>query len=136
MYLVFDYLKTEDFKKTLKGVQLTIKALPKSINQAYKRILNKSKEYSTVQKILGIILAAGRPLTLSEMNIAVNIDESSQAIHDIDLEEEDDFKSRLRSWCGLFVSVYHGKIYFLHQTAREFLLANLPSSTTISTEPQ
>ncbi|PSN59028.1 purine and uridine phosphorylase [Corynespora cassiicola Philippines] len=136
VYLVFDYLKTEDFKKTIKGVQSSMETLPKNINQAYERILNKSKEHLMVRKALSIILAAGRPLTLSEMNLAVNIDESLQTIDDLDLEEEDDFKSRLRSWCGLFVSVYHGKIYFLHQTAREFLLANLPMPNTIPTESQ
>ncbi|KAF2181465.1 purine and uridine phosphorylase [Zopfia rhizophila CBS 207.26] len=136
VYLVFDYLKTEDFKKTPKGVESIIETLPKSINQAYERILNKSKEHWMVRKALGIILAAGRPLTLSEMNVAVNIDNTSQSIHNLDLEEEEDFKSRLRSWCGLFVSIYYGKIYFLHQTAREFLLVDLPSSTTIPTELQ
>ncbi|KAH8724299.1 hypothetical protein GQ44DRAFT_750330 [Phaeosphaeriaceae sp. PMI808] len=99
------YLWAKDFKKTPKG----------SINQAYERILNKSKEHLMVRKAL-------------EMNVA--------SVHDIDLEEEEDFKLRLRSWCGLFVSVYYGKIYFLHQTAREFLLANLPSSTTVPTEIQ
>ncbi|PSN59255.1 purine and uridine phosphorylase [Corynespora cassiicola Philippines] len=136
VYLVFDYLKTESFKKTVRGVQSSMKTLPKNINQAYERILNKSKEHVMVRKALSIILAAGRPLTLSEMNLAVNIDESLQTIDDLDIEEEHDFKSRLRSWCGLFVSVHHGKIYFLHQTAREFLLANLPMPNTIPIEPQ
>ncbi|KAH6975797.1 hypothetical protein EDB80DRAFT_740131, partial [Ilyonectria destructans] len=45
-----------------------------------------------------------------------------------------DFKSSLRSWCGLFVSIHHGKIYFLHQTAREFLLADLASPRTVPSE--
>lgn len=44
--------------------------------------------------------------------------------HELDLETERDFKSRLRSLCGLFVSVHHGKVYFIHQTAREFLSAD------------
>ena len=70
------------------------------------------------------------------MNVAVNIDNTSQSIHNLDLEEEEDFKLRLRSWCGLFVSIHHGKVYFLHQTAREFLLADLPSSTTVPRELQ
>jgi hypothetical protein len=42
--------------------------------------------------------------------------------------------SRLRSWCGLFVSVYHDRIYFLHQTAREFLLAERLSANAIQRE--
>ncbi|KAL6406253.1 Ankyrin repeat domain-containing protein 50 [Ilyonectria robusta] len=136
VYLVFDYLKTKDFKKTPKGVESAIAILPRSVNEAYEQILNKSKdeERPMVRKVLCIILAASRPLTLSEMNVAVNIDNTSQSIHDLDLEKEMDFKSSLRSWCGLFVLTHHGKIYFLHQTAREFLLADLASPTTVPSE--
>ncbi|KAH6977638.1 hypothetical protein EDB80DRAFT_265352 [Ilyonectria destructans] len=134
VYLVFDYLEKADFKKTLKGVESAIATLPRSINEAYEQILNKTKEDPMVRKVLSIILAASRPLTLSEMNLAVNIDYTSQSIHDLDLEDDEDFKTRLRSWCGLFVSIHQGSIYFLHQTAREFLLADLASPTTVSSE--
>ncbi|KAH7115490.1 hypothetical protein B0J13DRAFT_653898 [Dactylonectria estremocensis] len=121
----------EYFKKTVKGVESTIGTLPRSINEAYEQILNKSKEHAMARKALSIILAASRPLTVSEMNVAVNIDATLQSIHDLDLEDDEDFKSSLRSWCGLFVSIHHSKIYFLHQTAREFLLADLTSPTTL-----
>ena len=84
-----------------------------------------------VQKALSIILAASRPLTLTEMNVAINTDISSRSIEDLDLEREGDFKRRLRSWCGLFVLIYHSKVYFLHQTAREFLLANLSTPRNV-----
>ncbi|KUL82102.1 hypothetical protein ZTR_10071 [Talaromyces verruculosus] len=122
VFLVFDLLEKEHFKKTQRGIEATIELLPKSVNQAYEQILSKSKENSLVRKSLAIILAATRPLTISEMNIAVNIDDTVKSFKDLDLEEEKDFMLRLRSWCGLFISVYHDKIYFLHQTAREFLL--------------
>ena len=122
VYLVFDFLTTEDFKKTQKGVDSTIASLPTNIYEAYERILKKSKKDPMVRRALSMILAASRPLTLSEMNIALNVHKTSKSIHDLDLEEDEDFKSRLRTWCGLFISIHHDKVYFLHQTAREFLL--------------
>ncbi|KAI7759595.1 hypothetical protein LZL87_013996 [Fusarium oxysporum] len=134
VYLMFDYLEKDDFKKTLKGVESAIATLPRSINEAYEQILNKTNKDPMVRKALNIILAASRPLTISEMNVAVNIDYTSQSIHDLDLEDDEDFKRRLRSWCGLFVSIHQGSIYFLHQTAREFLLADLASPTAVSSE--
>ncbi|KAK7413535.1 hypothetical protein QQX98_007613 [Neonectria punicea] len=134
VYLVFDHLKTKHFKKTAKGIESAIEKLPETVNDAYDQILSKSKEPWLARKALCIILAASRPLTLSEMNVAMNIDNTSQSIHDLDLEEEKDFKSSLRSWCGLFVLTHYGKIYFLHQTAREFLLADLPSPITVPSE--
>jgi hypothetical protein len=139
VYLVFDFLKESDFKKTRKGVDDSIATLPETINQAYEKILSKSsKSYESaivVRKALSIILVASRPLTLSEMNIAVNTDINASSAEDLDLETERDFQVRLRSLCGLFVSVYHGKIYFLHQTAREFLLARPSPLTTAIPSP-
>jgi hypothetical protein len=41
---------------------------------------------------------------------------------DLDLEAEEDFKEALRNRCGLITSIEDDKIYFLHQTVREFLL--------------
>ncbi|KAL4959122.1 uncharacterized protein BDV14DRAFT_194052 [Aspergillus stella-maris] len=130
VHLVFNYLVEENFKKTPKGVESTLKVLPRSVNAAYEQILNRSKEYLVVRKALSIILAASRPLTLAEMNIAMSVDATSQCINDLDLEDEEDFKLRFRTLCGLFILIYQGRLYFLHQTAREFLLGDLRSSTT------
>jgi len=121
VYLVFDFLRS-GFKKTEKGVEDSIATLPETVNQAYERILSKSQNDLMVQKVLSLVLGARRPLTIAEMNIAVNINTSTHSTTDLDLEVEEDFRASLRRWCGLFVSVYHGKVYFLHQTAREFLL--------------
>ncbi|KAI3579683.1 hypothetical protein IWW34DRAFT_592531, partial [Fusarium oxysporum f. sp. albedinis] len=116
--LVFNYLKTKHIKDTPNGVNLAFTTLPKNIYEAYEQILNKSEEHLIVRKVL-------------KMNIALNINETSKSIHDIDLEGDENFKLSLRSWCGLFVSIHHGKIYLLHQTAREFLLADLASPAIV-----
>ncbi|OKO97966.1 Ankyrin repeat domain-containing protein 50 [Penicillium subrubescens] len=131
VYLVFDNLNATGFTKTATGVDLAIGTLPKTVNDAYEQILSKSKEPLLARRTLSIILAASRPLSLSEMNIAVNIQQTPQPIPQLDLEVERDFEQSLRRWCGLFVSIHHGKIYFLHQTAREFLLADLASPTSV-----
>ncbi|KAF3760422.1 hypothetical protein M406DRAFT_53006, partial [Cryphonectria parasitica EP155] len=102
VYLLFDFLKTEHFRKTSLGIESAIATLPQNVNQAYEKILNK------------------QPLTVAEMNCAMSTDDN------LDIEQEEDFKSSLRAWFGLFVSIYHGKVYLLHQTAREFLLARDP----------
>ncbi|EMR87686.1 putative ankyrin repeat protein [Botrytis cinerea BcDW1] len=134
VYLVFDHLESITFKKTNKGVDVAIKALPKSVNQAYEKILSKSENYLMVRKALCIVLAAHRPLTLAEMNIALNIDTVSRPIEYPDLETDENFKGTIRNWCGLFISIHHNKVYFLHQTAREFLLTKLSSLVKIETE--
>ncbi|KAF4988031.1 hypothetical protein FGRMN_10012 [Fusarium graminum] len=132
IYLVFNYLSTEVIKKTQKGVEAAIATLPMSINEAYQQILDKATGAPLVRKVLKIILAANRPLTLSEMNIATNVDYTLHSTQDLDLEDDDDLRTRLRSWCGLFVSIHHGNIYLIHQTAREFLLVDSTLTATIS----
>ncbi|KAK3324517.1 hypothetical protein B0T19DRAFT_486672 [Cercophora scortea] len=141
VHLVFDYLKTTDFKKTKKGIELAISTLPKSVNAAYEKILSRSDQGSVVRTVLNIILAANRPLTLAEMNVAVNVETTSgritdpdslQDVEDVDLEEEEDFGTRLRAWCGLFVSIHRGRVYLLHHTAKEFLIAESSSSLSSS----
>ncbi|PKK46687.1 hypothetical protein CI102_10605, partial [Trichoderma harzianum] len=137
VYLVFSYLEENVvIKKTQKEIEMIITTHPKNVNEAYEKILNKSENEHMVRRVLSIVLAATRPLTLSEMNIATSINDTTQddttnTFDDLDLEDESDFKSRLRSLCGLFISIYHGKIYFLHQTAREYLLADLASPTAV-----
>ena len=41
----------------------------------------------------------------------------------LDLENEVRFEDTVRHLCGLFVSVVDHKVYLIHQTAKEFLLA-------------
>lgn len=136
VYLIFDYIQQGDFKQTLKGAESFFQMLPRNVNEVYEQILNKSREEQEpiVRKTLSIILAASRPLTLSEMNIAMSIDDTAQdgttdTLYNLDLEDERNFKLRPRSWCGLFISIYQGRVYLLHQTAREFLLADSISPT-------
>lgn len=135
IYLVFDFLTTEPFKKTPKGIDYAIDSLPKDVYKAYERILSKSKKDPLVRKALCVILAASRPLKVSEMNIALNVDTKFKSTHQLDLEDDEDFGLRLRSLCGLFVSVYHDKIYLFHETAREFLLASSSRTHTILPGP-
>ena len=125
VYLVFDYLD-KPFKKTKKGIEVPIDTLPETVNQAYGKILERSTDHAKAQKALCITLAAIRPLALQEMNVALNIGSSllRRSFQDLDLESETDFKISLRSWCGLFLSIYQGRVHFLHQTCREFLIQN------------
>lgn len=127
IYLVFDHLRSPTLKKTKKGIDDRIDTLPKSVNSAYDKILSRSEDPEKVRKILCMILAATRPLTVAEMNVAFNIEFEPlmASFSSLDLEEEDGFKERLREQCGLFVSICKDQVYFLHQTAREYLLAKV-----------
>jgi ankyrin repeat domain-containing protein 50 len=96
--------------------------LPKTAYEAYDRILSKSRDSRKAKRILHIIIAAARPLTLREMALALTIQENHRSHGDIDLPPEDRLRETIRDICGLFVTIIDSKIYLLHQTAKEFLV--------------
>jgi hypothetical protein len=108
---------------TEKELRKIISTIPDTVDKAYEAILAKSTNIKRAQKLLHIVVAAVRPLTLKEMNVALEIEDSSKLYEDLDLEKETSFETTVKNLCGLFVSVIDRKIYLIHQTAKEFLVA-------------
>jgi ankyrin repeat protein len=131
VYLVFDYIQTNIVKKTIGGIDAVIQRLPETVEAAYARLLDRCQldARPEVRRALLVIVGAYRPLDLSEFNVAVSMVLKSSRWDEIDLEEDGEFRLRIRDWCGLFVSIYDNKAYLIHQTARDFLLAPIASTT-------
>ena len=104
------------------GIVTATSDLPATVEEAYERILSRSKDSGKARKLLHIVLGATRPLTLQEMNLALTLNETHRSYSDLDLRSQDRFHEYIRDICGLFITVVEGKIYLLHQTAREFLI--------------
>ncbi|EJT68836.1 hypothetical protein GGTG_13589 [Gaeumannomyces tritici R3-111a-1] len=133
---VFDHLESHVIKNTVQGLDKAVENLPATVNEAYEKILSRSSHPTETRKAILILLAAYRPLTLHEMQVAVGLDTDSTSLQSLDLEPDESFGRRLRDWCGLFITVHDDKVYFLHQTAREFLLplaASLPAPPSTTT---
>lgn len=124
MYLVFGHLEKE--KLTDRSFQKNIiENVPKNFDEAYEKILSRSTNKRHAVRIFKILLAAFRPLTLGELQLAFEIDRTSSSLSDLDLDDASQFYNRLRDYCGLFVSTQNEKVYFLHQTTREFIISNV-----------
>ncbi|KAI3340554.1 hypothetical protein F4824DRAFT_425241 [Ustulina deusta] len=100
--------------------------LPLTVDGAYERILARSPNIEEAKKLLHVVLAAARPLTLSEMNIALSIRQGHRSYGELNLKPEERFREYVRDLCGLFVTIIDSKIYLLHQTAKEFLVQHDP----------
>jgi len=122
--LIFDIIQDEIELSSTKLKEI-IGTLPSTVDQAYEAILSRirDRERLRAQKLLRIIVAAKRPLTLQEMNIALAIEDHHRSYEDLDLKSEARFETIVRNLCGLFVSVIDQKVYLIHQTAKEFLIA-------------
>ncbi|RYP70089.1 hypothetical protein DL771_005706 [Monosporascus sp. 5C6A] len=96
-----------DIDKT--GIVEAISQLPKSVDEAYDRILSRSLNSEKAKKILQIVVAAARPLTLREMNVALALRESTRSSRDLDLSPENRFPQDLRDgFTTLMIASYFG----------------------------
>ncbi|KAF7513467.1 hypothetical protein GJ744_008761 [Endocarpon pusillum] len=125
LYLVFEEIRNS-LRRTMKSYYKLIRELPESVDKAYEDILNKSKNKQETRILLSIIVAATRPLTLEEMDIALNLALATEDVSwykDLSADlDGDNLKRRIRNLCGLFVYVAGSRVLLFHQTAKEFLV--------------
>ncbi|KAH6617537.1 hypothetical protein F5144DRAFT_624215 [Chaetomium tenue] len=127
--LLFDYLELkmkDGLPRVPRGWIDIFKKLPATVKEAYVGFLNRVRECQRgdVRNLFQIVLAAARPLTLQEVNIALNIrDLPNGSKHGLGLQDERCFRSWILDACKYFLDVYNGRVYFIHQTAKDFLLA-------------
>lgn len=104
------------------GILKATSQLPKTVDDAYDRILSHSRNLDQARKILHIVVAAARPLTLSEMGFALALHESHRSYGELNAKSEGRLRESIRDTCGLFVTIINSRIYLLHQTAKEYLV--------------
>ena len=137
LHLVFeDLVQSNSFNR--KKLEKIIEDLPQSVEATYENILSKDEksEQDKLLEFLQLVVIATRPLSVTELNIALplrlNNSRSHKGLIDEELEPEDQFKATMRHWCGLFLVVVDDLVYLLHQTARDFLIAKQAANNVVS----
>ena len=131
LHLTLDSVEKAFGLATPQKMIVFIRELPRTINQAYEAMLRRCPQPEKARKLLHIILAARRPLTLREMNMAFNIETGQESREEVDLFPEDLFGSYVKNLCGLLVRIFDSKVFLLHQTVKEFLLPRAINNDTI-----
>ncbi|QYT03021.1 hypothetical protein H0G86_009997 [Trichoderma simmonsii] len=121
VYLTLDLIESS-INVTEKMILEATSNIPKTIDEAYERILSRSSNTRQARIILHIIVAAARPLTVKEMNFALASSETRQPHPDMELVPDHRFRENLRNICGLCIVIVDSKVYLLHQTVKEFLV--------------
>jgi len=125
LHLAIDNVRAT-LKNSFKPDKEAIESVPPSVESAYEKILTRVErgQHHKVKAILQIIVGARRPLTVSEMAVALGLADAKQCrtFADVQLDPAH-LGKQLRDWCGLFVFINQSRIYLIHQTAREFLVA-------------
>lgn len=124
LMLIFDLIR-QDLQSVMTSTEREklFYTIPKSVDTAYTAMLNKSSNKDRARKLLKIVCAAIRPLSTMEITTALLIQENHKTYDDLEIPLDGFTKTYLRNLCGLFVSVIDGRVFLLHQTAKEFLMA-------------
>lgn len=128
--LVFKLLEQEDWPGPAEITAYTsISRLPRNVNEAYERILNRSLNRDEARRLLQIVLAAKKPLTLGEMASALATKDHINRYDELRIMGENIFEGYVRELCGFFVTIVNNKVFLLHQTASEFLTRRLAADS-------
>lgn len=121
--LIFAEMLDDTFQPTRANLRRITRELPKSIDEAYEAMLARSTDAAKARRVLHMILAAVEPLTQEQLRFAIALDQSQQSVDDVDLIAKAGFETAIKSLCGLFITISDGRVYLVHQTARDFLLS-------------
>jgi ankyrin repeat protein len=119
--LVLDMLddSTRASEEALDGIT---KDLPRDLDDIYTKLLSQSSDIEMARKILHIVVAAFRPLTLQEINIALAIHPDDSSIAQVRRKLDPSIDHALRRICGPIIRITDSKVALVHLTAKSFLL--------------
>ena len=114
--LVYQALSAPSVKKVTIKRQRLWEKYPKGLDALYGRMMGELKEEVDCKQILAIASVVYRPISLGELSALMEFPE------DID---DDDLKELIKS-CGSFLALRQGIIYFVHQSAKDYLERKAP----------
>ncbi|KAI1660262.1 hypothetical protein F4813DRAFT_401203 [Daldinia decipiens] len=88
----------------------------------YNHMLRKIIPRPDANKMLQIVIAARKALTIEQMSVALAVKQSHTTLEDISSEIKYPQEDYIKVLCGHFVCFVGQEIHLVHQTAREFLL--------------
>ncbi|KAH7129085.1 hypothetical protein EDB81DRAFT_728975 [Dactylonectria macrodidyma] len=92
-----------------------------NIDAVFSKLI-KNCQFESIKKVLQLILAAARPLTLEELNVALIVSPERRDLEQLQSLLKHPMENYIKATCGNFLRVIQSRVYLVHQTAREFLL--------------
>lgn len=131
--MVIDLLK-DAAKRGASKTEMTTILASTDIFSIYHRLLDRSTDVEQARRLLRIIIAANRPLKLWELNAALAIQSTCKDFTEVESELRHPFENYVKYLCGNFLRIIHSTVYFVHQTARDFLLQVVETQTSLKVE--
>ncbi|KAK3316605.1 hypothetical protein B0H66DRAFT_534854 [Apodospora peruviana] len=122
--LVLDILEraTDSSPESIERVFEGHDNLPHQLDDIYSNILQRSSDTRALLKILSVILAARRPLSLQKINTALAVRAADSSRKEVERRHQFDISRRFIGVCGQFIRISCGVVSLIHQIAKEFLI--------------
>ena len=121
IHLVLDLLETAT-DATPESFEATLRSVPDKLDGLYDSILRRSAAPDALLRVLSVIAASRRALTLEEVNVALAVRPDDTCGPQVQHRRQFDIARRLYAVCGPFIRIANGTVSFIHQTAVEFLV--------------
>ncbi|KAL7937634.1 hypothetical protein V8C35DRAFT_277120 [Trichoderma chlorosporum] len=135
--LVFEVLEA-NLRDQLVIWKKLINTVPQTVYDAYDKLLDKVRDTDKerVKMLLSLMIVAVRPIPLRTAILLIGAREyadnkDTEYDDGPDWESDEGFKAWVIGACGSFVTIYDEQLFFIHQTAKEFLQSN---GTTVSSD--
>lgn len=115
----------------------------RDIDIVYAGLLRTRLKDPRTRKLLGMILASRRPMTVEELSVALAVPIAageelctSRTFNELEYDIVFPHENHLKGLCGHFIRIIRGKVYLVHETSREFLLRIREVSTDGATDTE
>ena len=108
-----------------------LKRFPPGLVPLYQRMMQQvcSSEYADlVKQVIAVIAIVREPITLKELPSFLEIPEN--------IEDDLEFLSEIIGLCGSFLTLRGSTVYFVHQSAKDFVLQQAPTQIFSSGEAE
>ncbi|OHF00497.1 ankyrin repeat protein [Colletotrichum orchidophilum] len=133
--LVFDAIERLQSRK-LSSIEKSLESLPGDLDQLYESAWTAFVDREASHKLLGIIVAAKKPLKVDEVNIALSLGENTTSVEALERELEPDAEYTIKRLGGFFIRIIDSTVFLVHQTARDFLLSSRANDMTKEGRPR
>ena len=97
-----------------------IESLPQELGQTYEILLELSPARERLDRMLHLVVAAVRPLTLHEINMALNIKEGQRSQDDARLQSRELVAKYIDSISKSILTVNNDRVYYAHHTVKDW----------------
>ncbi|KAI5851812.1 hypothetical protein BZA05DRAFT_353378 [Tricharina praecox] len=114
-------LIADSARESAEALRAIVDKPPATLDAVYERILSSSSNAAATRRLLHIISAAKRPLSLEELHAAFTTTQPSDRAPALSPHTSPPHAIQIRQLCSHFILIIDSRVHLIHHTAKDFL---------------